>query len=161
MASPLLNVSQLVPLRSAHFSFIHPHFVKQVIVWKVDCSSPSNISLVQLSLPAGKSVVDTGFYTSEFLSLLVQGDGEEGQTLIHLPLVSLAPIMMPSTTTNIPIHQVDDYYDLTKSSCSKYFFVEVEEVTGGRSRLLEGLSARNLATSGPRKVSIQHTFLIF
>ena len=34
-------------------------------------------------------------------------------------------------------------------------------MTGGRSRLLEGLSARNLATSGPRKVSIQHTFLIF
>ena len=115
MASPLWNVSQLVPLRSAHFSFIHPHFVKQVIVWKVDCSSPSSISLVQLSLPAGKSVVDTGFYTSEFLSLLVQGDGEEGQTLIHLPLVSLAPIMMPSTTTNIPIHQVDDYDDLVKS----------------------------------------------
>ena len=106
MASPLLNVSQLVPLRSAHFSFLHSHFVKQVIVWKVDCSSPSSISLVQLSLPAGKSVVDTGFYTSEFLSLLVQGDGEEGQTLIHLPLVSLAPIMLPSTTTNIPIHQV-------------------------------------------------------
>ena len=107
MASPLLNVSQLVPLRSAYFSFILSHFV-QVIVWKVDCSSPSSISLVQLSLPAGKSVVDTGFYTSEFLSLLVQGDGEEGQTLIHLPLVSLAPIMLPSTTTNIPIHQVDD-----------------------------------------------------
>ena len=114
MASPLLNVSQLVPLRSAHFSFIHSHFV-QVIVWKVDCSSPSSISLVQLSLPAGKSVVDTGFYTSEFLSLLVQGDGEEGQTLIHLPLVSLAPIMLPSPTTNIPIHQVDDYDDLVKS----------------------------------------------
>ena len=54
-----------------------------------------------------------------------------------------------------------DYDDLEKSPCSKYFLPKVEEVTGGRSRLLEGLSARNLATSGPRKVAIQHTFLIF
>ena len=80
-------------------------------MWKVDCSSPSSVSLVQLALPAGNSVVDTGFYTSEFLSLLVEGDGQEGQTLTHLPLVSLAPLMTASSSSsgapNIATHQVN------------------------------------------------------
>jgi len=117
-----------------------PSSPAQVLVWKVDCSTPSNISLVQLALPAGNSVVDTGFYTSEFLSLLIEADDaqQEGQTLTHLPLVSLAPFMVSSSanaSSNLSIHQVD-------------------EVTGVRSRLLESLPARNLATSGPRKVSV-------
>ena len=83
----------------------------QVLVWRVDCCSPASISLVQLSLPAGNSVVDTGFYTSEFLSLLIEGDAQqEGQTLTHLPLVSLAPFMVSSSasgSSNLAIHQVN------------------------------------------------------
>jgi len=118
-----------------------PNSPAQVLVWRVDCCSPSSISLVQLSLPPGNSVVDTGFYTSEFLSLLIEGDAQqEGQTLTHLPLVSLAPYMVPSSasgSSNSPIYQV-------------------EEVTGGRSRLLESLPARGFATSGPRKVAVSH-----
>ena len=81
-------------------------------MWKIDCSSPSSISLVQLALPAGNSVVDTGFYTSEFLSLLIEGDDaqQEGQTLTHLPLVSLAPFMVSSSadgSSNFSSHQVN------------------------------------------------------
>ena len=129
-----------------------------MLVWRVDCSSPSSISLVRLALPPGNSVVDTGFYTSEFLSLLIEGDAQqEGQTLTHLPLVSLTPFMVSSSASgslNCPTYQVNyNPYQLGNhllDNSSNYD--QVEEVTGGRSRLLESLPARGFATSGPRKV---------
>ena len=71
----------------------------------------------------------------------MQGQEGEGQTLVQLPLSSLAPLLTlytggPGTLAGeVPCHQVDD-------------------VSGLKSRLLESLPARQLAVSGPRKVSV-------
>merc|ERR1719509_359451 len=91
--------------------------------------------MVRLRLAPGLVVVDSGFYTAEYLALLVRGEGEV-HTLLQLPLASLAPLLAPHSPTSPPAA------------------VLVEEVGGARSRTLDNLAATQLAVSGPRKVSV-------
>ena len=128
-------------------------------MWKVDCSSPSSVSLVQLALPAGNSVVDTGFYTSEFLSLLVEGDGQEGQTLTHLPLVSLAPLMTASPSSsgapNIATHQVN----LHLVACRPTILKNYKSFLGGRSDRRQEPVVRKSSSQEPCNLRPQKGFI--
>jgi len=114
----------------------------ELLLWRALCSSSSSTpsptsptSMVRLRLAPGLVVVDSSFYTAEYLALLVRGEGEV-HTLLQLPLASLAPLLAPHSPT------------------SPHAAVLVEEVGGARSRTLDNLAATQLAVSGPRKVSV-------
>ena len=109
----------------------------ELLVWRTEHrgqeAEPATATL-RLRLPTGQRVVDSSFYTSEFLALLLEDDGQEGQTLLQLPLASFGPLLVAP-----PVEGAVQ---------------PVEGVQGARSRALESLPARQLAVSGPRKVSV-------
>jgi hypothetical protein len=115
----------------------------ELLVWRSDHrgqgTEPATATL-RLRLPAGQRVVDSSFYTAEFLALLLEDDGQEGQTLLQLPLASLGPLLV-----TVPEGAVEPVEGAVEA---------VEAVPGARSRALESLPARQLAVSGPRKVSV-------
>jgi len=109
-----------------------------LLVWVTDPSVPST-SLLRLQVPLHSRVIDTTFYTSDLLSLLLEEEeGEVGcPTLLQLPLGSLAPLLVPQPPS------------LESLPC-----YPAKEVQGARSRVLDSLPASQLAVSGPKKVSV-------
>jgi len=102
----------------------------KLLVWNTD-SVTSRMSWLGIG---DRKVVDTSFYTKEYLSILVEEEGGS-QRLIQVPLQSLSS-------------------HLTEGTPDAVSGPMVEEVLGVRSREIEGLAARQFAVSGPRKVSV-------
>jgi len=129
-----------------------------LLVWRADCStSPCSISLVWLSVEPGKRVVDTSFYTAEYLSVLLEQTNnpeEEGQTLIQLPLASLSPLLTKFQPPGTVISSLLSAQVTSSSLPSDIPRHQVETIPGTRSRVLDSLPARQIAVSGPRKVSV-------
>ena len=67
--------------------------------------------------------------------------------LVQPPVPQIPPYIRSITIYD---NSLVNYYSCYSNS------YQVEEVTGGRSRLLESLPARGFATSGPRKVAVSH-----
>jgi len=97
-----------------------------------------------------KKVVDTSFYTKELLTLLLE-DSSGDQTLIQLPISSLNQYFPPPCTTN----NLNSLSPLSMSTTlSSIPTIHLSDIPGLRSRCMDSLSARQLAVSGPRKVSV-------
>jgi len=122
----------------------------KLLCWQTDCSLPSpSTTLIWLQLD--KKVVDMSFYTKELLTLLLEDSSGSGdQTLIQLPIAALGQYFPPP----IPSHQPSLTPISTLSPLSTIPNIQLAELSGLRSRSMESLSARQIAVSGPRKVSV-------
>jgi len=118
----------------------------KLLCWQTNCSLSSPTTSM-LWLDTADRVVDTSFYTKELLTLLLE-DSSGAQTLVQFPLSSLtshfsSPIPSKHTTSFIP----------TSHNLTSIPTTQLMDLAGIRFRCMDSLSARQLAVSGPRKVS--------
>eukprot|EP00092_Neocalanus_flemingeri_P035465 GFUD01038592.1.p1 GENE.GFUD01038592.1~~GFUD01038592.1.p1 ORF type:complete len:535 (+),score=216.07 GFUD01038592.1:3-1607(+) len=121
----------------------------KLLCWQTDCSLPTPTTSM-LWLDSDKRVVDTSFYTKELLTLLLE-DSSGAQTLVQLPLSSLSSYFsfpLPSHhTTSLNPNSISPHTTSIPTT-------QLSDLSGLRSRSMDSLSARQLAVSGPRKVSV-------
>jgi len=121
----------------------------RLFCWQTDCSLATPLTNM-LWVESDKKVVDTSFYTKELLTLLLE-DSSGDQTLIQLPISSLNQYFPPPHAT----HHLNSLTPLYISTISSSIpTIQLGDVPGLRSRSMDSLSARQLAVSGPRKVSV-------
>jgi len=123
----------------------------KLLCWQTDCSLTTPTTSM-LWIDSDKKVVDTSFYTKELLTLLLE-DSNGAQTLAQLPLSSLTPFFSSSLPSQhihtTPLSPLSSSPHLTSIPST-----QLADLSGLRSRSMDSLSARQLAVSGPRKVSV-------